>query len=49
MGESLRCKKCNTPLVIIENHHDNKIAFATLEELFCPKCGIAHVEVTKND
>lgn len=50
MGEELRCKRCNTPLVIIPSH-DNKdsIGFYLVQELFCPKCGKAHAEVKKND
>lgn len=48
MGEELRCKKCGTPLVIIPSYN-NTDSFYMIQELFCPKCRIAHAEVNKND
>ena len=50
MGFQFRCKKCNTPLVIIPSYNNkDNIGFYIVQELFCPKCGVAHAEVKKND
>ena len=50
MDESLRCKKCDTPLEIISNYNvTDKIGLYTIQQLFCPICGKAHTEVTKDD
>ena len=50
MGYDLRCRKCNAPLVIIPSYNViDKIGLYTIQQLFCPICGKAHTEVTKDD
>ena len=52
MDDKLHCKKCGEALTIItpNNEWDETVFSAfKIQELFCPKCGIAHAEVIKND
>lgn len=52
MDDKLHCKKCGEALTIITpNNGWDETVFSALkiQELFCPKCGIAHAEVIKND
>ena len=52
MDDKLHCKKCGEALTIIapNNELDGTVFSALkIQELFCPKCGVAHVEVNKND
>lgn len=50
MCESLRCKKCDTPLVIIPGYiNSDSVGLYIIQELFCLRCGVAHAEVIKND
>ena len=52
MDDKLHCKKCGEALVIIPPDNEwDKCVFSALkiQELFCPKCGVAHAEVKEND
>ena len=52
MDDKLHCKKCGEALTIITpNDEWDKTVFYSLkiQELFCPKCGMAYAEAIKND
>lgn len=51
MDDKLHCKKCGEALVIIPNNEwkEPVLKAFKLQELYCPKCGIANMEAIKRD
>lgn len=51
MDDKLHCKKCGEPLIIMQNNEWKDIVLKQfeLQELYCPKCGIANMEAIKHD